>query len=56
MKYEIHPANGGKCIAEKVIDLVVFLVLPSSVFKVILHYLKFSTYFARTKGLNVVVL
>lgn len=38
MKYEIHPANGAKCIAEKVIDLRVFLVLPSSVFKVVLHY------------------
>lgn len=24
MKYEIHPANGGKCIAEKMIDLGFF--------------------------------
>lgn len=63
MKYEIHPANGGKCIAEKMIDLVFFLMPPSSVFKVILPYLynqgdhrNFSTYFSRTKGLDIVVL
>lgn len=63
MKYEIHPANGGKCIAEKMIDLGFFLMLPSSVFKVILPYLynqgdyrNFSTYFSRTKGLDIVVL
>lgn len=56
MKYKINPAKGGKHSMEKVIDLGGFLVLSSSVFKVILHYWNFSTYFSGTKGFYIHVL
>lgn len=56
MKYEIHPANGGKHMMEKVFDLGFFKGLSSLVFKVILHYWNFFSSFSRTKGFNICVL
>lgn len=56
MKYKIHPANGGKCIAEKVIDLGFFFSVSKFCFQGDFTLLKFLYLFARTKGLNVVVL
>lgn len=45
MKYDIHPANEGECIGERVIDSFFFfpVLLPSSVFKVIFHYWKIES-------------